>query len=112
MTCSEIPNLVLDQKSYQGLEEIRRKMAIATSLTWVLNGSVLLTIFVDQGGLGSPLGTAYQISQFEWKVWRDAMMSVKPILRGEIRTIAVLQKQDHSDQKQKLFWAQIAQGCE
>lgn len=47
-----------------------------------------MSIFVSKNGIEEPLGSAWNISQFEWGAWANAMMSVYPIVRKSISDIA------------------------
>lgn len=112
MMCSEISGLKLDQRSLEGLEEIKRRKKIADGLHFWLLGSIWVVLLADiRTGLGNPGDIAYNITQFEWEHWRNAMKAIGPIHRRVIQKIAEEQQLDHTDPKQSLFWEQIKHGC-
>ena len=110
MKCPEINGLSFDHSSNIAIDEIRQKHKLGNMLTIALGGSALVNIFVGMRGIESPLSISWNISQFEWNAWSNAMMSVDPIVSKRISNIAREQYLIHSG-KEREFWEAVMYGC-
>lgn len=110
MKSPTINGLVFDQASIRAIKDIRGRKELANILATLLAGSVLFEIFGGRGGFGHPLEYAWNITQYDWHTWSQAMMAVPDILRGSIRLEASKQSLAHFG-KEHEFWTAVAYAC-
>lgn len=109
MNCPNISNLRLSPSGQEAVKEIRLKASASKILHVTLGGSVLATLFLGNGAIIS----AWNISQFNWSIWAQAMRGVDTILKREIQRISRLEElRLGKSREEKIFWRAIAYGCD
>jgi len=107
MNCPEITGLRFSPSGQEAIKEIRQKTNSAKALSAALGGSVLATIFLGNGALYS----SWNISQFNWGVWSQAMGAIPNILKSTIQKIAYEEGLKPISAQEKKFWEAVAHGC-
>lgn len=107
MQCVSLDEVKFTQSSKAAIEEIRRVSKAWNTLSKILPGSVMLTIFAGN----KPLVSAYNISQTDFETLAKAMKSLPAIQRKVIRDIAIMQALERGGKEGK-FWRGIANGCD
>ena len=99
--------ITFDEKSQEGLREIKHVMAYGHALHTVVFGSVWLLLLVDGAhGIGKK---SWSMPDTEFDSWAAALKAVKPTVRARVYNIASHQANDHyRDLKQKQYWEKVA----
>lgn len=111
MSCPEITGLTFSSSGIKAIEEIRRIQGFGKGLTILMGSSVLVSIFVGMHGVEKPGFVAWNIRQTEWGAWSQAMVSINPIVRAQIKKTASDEAFNHSSGKEYEFWKAVADGC-
>ena len=109
MDCQNISNLTLSPSGQEAVKEIRLKASASKMLHTTLGTSVLATLFLGNGAIVS----AWNISQFNWSIWAQAMRSIPHMLKYSIKVIAYREGLcSEISVEEKKFWKAVAGGCD
>lgn len=110
MQCGSIENLIFDGESIRGIERIREIKGLGELLKFGMVPAIFLTILgVGRGGV---LQMAWNLSQSDLMGFKNAMLSINPIVKASIEKEAGLQALSHMNKhKQYQFWVAIQEGC-
>ncbi|MEK6750502.1 MAG: hypothetical protein AABY83_15085 [Pseudomonadota bacterium] len=111
MLCPDIKGLEFDLSSKAAIDEIQELQGLANMLTVLIGSSVFVSLFMRSGGMKKPLGAAWEITQYDWGQWSQAMNSVPAILRHRVREIAFREWNRHLSGKEHDFWGGVMNGC-
>lgn len=112
MKSPAINGLIFDQASIRAIKDIKERQGRANVLATLLPGSVFFEIFGGRGGVGHPLEYAWNISQYDWITWSQAMAAIPAVLRGTIQRIASFEAEAHfRSRKEHDFWVAVAYAC-
>lgn len=111
--CVEIKSLTLDATSIDALERIRRKPAFAQLAAAFLSGGIISSIFTKSNAATA----AYNITQTDFSLYTQAMLSIPEITRVAIQKdmdlmIVHYQHPSHYDRNLLIFWQNLRNGCQ
>jgi len=107
-TCPSIRQLKLDAESLASIEQINKITRMAQLGAVVTSGGVIARLFTRS----VPLETAFNITQYDWKLFGESTNAWSVIQRNRVVTIANDQALQHlNDRAQFEFWRGIANGC-
>jgi hypothetical protein len=108
--CEPIFSLVLDDKSRNTLESIKKKHAFGGALAGVVTLGVVSNIFTNSNSAQA----AYNISHTDWVLYANAMKAVPVITRRAIEKDVeqmIVHYKINYDRKHLKFWEGIYSGC-
>lgn len=114
MECPEIFDLHFSPEGKKAINDIANIKELGDLLATVLGGSVILSLFVNRGTGNKRVDTGmtmHSIVGYDWNIWAQAMASVGPIKRAQIRKIVegmLLAKTSPNENK---FWRAVYDGC-
>ncbi|PIE44564.1 MAG: hypothetical protein CSA45_06400 [Gammaproteobacteria bacterium] len=109
MECRPINSLSFDEKSIQGINDVRRFRRNGQVLDKFLTAGVVGNIFV---GNKPPLA-AYQVSQTDWEKFQIARETIPKIVKKSIEDTAFIQMLKHpGSNPQNDFWKGVYNGCD
>ncbi len=108
--CPNLAHLKLDQQSLDALERIYETPRNITVLISLLGMSPLVSILRQRGA--SAAATAKNISEYDWKLWADALQAATELEQATIYRIARDEWARTLTGDQAIFWQAMAEGCE
>lgn len=114
MECPEIFDLHFSPEGQKAINRIAEIQELGDLLATVLGGSVILSLFVNRGSGNKRVDTGmtmYSIIGYDWNIWAQAMASVGPIKRAQIKKIAFDMTQIRTSPNENKFWRAVYDGC-
>lgn len=109
-TCPNLIHLRLDQQSLDALKRIYETPRNITLLVSLLGMSPLVSVLRQRGA--SATATAKNISEYDWKLWTDALQAATELEQATIHRIARDEWMRTATGDQAIFWRAMAEGCE
>lgn len=109
--CEPIVGLILDRKSQEALQRIKKKPMLGNALASAISSGVLANLFVNNG----PSQAAFSISQTDWILYARSMKAIPAITKRAIEQeveLMVVHYQAHYDRKLLKFWEGLYSGCQ
>ena len=107
-TCPLIHQLKLDAESLASIKQINKITRMTQLGAAVTSSGVIARLFTRS----VPLETAFNITQYDWKLFSESTHAWSKIQRNRVVTIANDQALQHlHDRAQFEFWKGVANGC-
>ncbi|SEB04143.1 hypothetical protein [Alkalimonas amylolytica] len=108
MECPDLNSLVLSERDFEVINEIRRIHQNGRLLERALPAGVMATIFVGSNSMQA----SYNITTTDWEMFAQAMAALPNIVRTRVYQQANLRRLERGiTPQQSLFWRAVADGC-
>lgn len=114
MKCPEIFDLHFSPEGKKAINRIADIQELGDLLATVLGGGVVYQLFVGRGTGNKRVDTGltmHTVIGYDWNVWAQAMASVNPIVRNEIKKIAKGMMLVKTSRSEYIFWEAVDNGC-